>query len=222
MLVSSYYKSERISEELRILKSEDYVPITSFFFTLSRNWDWGKSLRWYLQEEFIDTPGNTSFISRNNAMRPDILFTEYDSSSDTDILQEYFIPTYNITAYLSDVKNIVKKYNVNLLSATIRYVPKNTESFLSYSNNDLFSVVLYINQELTANGRKNAETWTRELVDMSHNYGGLYYLPYQLYPTKEQLVRAYPNFGKFIKFKRKYDPDNRFMNMFYQFYGGND
>jgi decaprenylphospho-beta-D-ribofuranose 2-oxidase len=56
------------------------------------------------------------------------------------------------------------------------------------------------------------------LVDITSSHGGVYYLPYQLYPTREQLVRAYPGFDLFVTTKRAYDPDELFMSRFYESY----
>ena len=40
---------------------------------------------------------------------------------------------------------ILSENNVNLLSLTTRYVPKNTEIFLDYNPVDMVAVVLYFN-----------------------------------------------------------------------------
>jgi decaprenylphospho-beta-D-ribofuranose 2-oxidase len=75
------------------------------------------------------------------------------------------------------------------------------------------------NVELSAEGQARAERVTRQLVDAALEYGGTYYLTYQLYPTPEQLHRAYPNAGRAFARKRFYDPDELFSNRFYQRYG---
>ena len=51
----------------------------------------GKDLRWFLQNTFADND-SVQIISRNNAMRPEVAFLEYNSPYATDILQEYFVP----------------------------------------------------------------------------------------------------------------------------------
>jgi FAD/FMN-containing dehydrogenase len=218
MLVSTHYRTDQRPEGVFELKTERFVPVTRFFLSLSRQSQWGKDRRWSLQRRFVDRPGSSEIVSRNNAMRPEVLFLEYDSPADTDILQEYFVPLDRIANYLDDLRGAVKTYGINLLSLTVRYVPRNTEAFLSYARRESFAVVLYINQELSDAGRKAAEEWTRGLVDMALRHGGTYYLPYQLYPTREQLLRAYPEFDLFVAKKRAYDPDALFLNGFYEHY----
>ena len=218
MLVSTYYKTDQRPEGIFALKTESYIPITRFFLSLSRQGKWGKDLRWSLQRQFADRPGSNKIICRNNAMRPEVLFLEYDSPKDTDILQEYFVPVDRFASYMVALRNVFQAHNVNVLSATIRYVSRNTDAVLSYARQDSFSIVLYINQELSEQGRKTALEWTRKLVDVTLEHGGAYYLPYQLYPTREQLLRAYPKFDEFLDSKRVYDPDEMFVSLFYKHY----
>ncbi len=55
-------------------------------------------------------------------------------------------------------------------------------------------------------------------MDITLEQGGTYYLPYQLYPTREQLLRSYPNFDEFVNAKRVHDPDEMFVSLFYKHY----
>jgi decaprenylphospho-beta-D-ribofuranose 2-oxidase len=159
LLVSTYYRSNREAEGIFALKEERFIPITRFFLSLSRKGQAGKDLRWALQRQLGDRPGSSKLVSRNNAMRPEVLFLEYDSPTDTDILQEYFVPMERIASFVDALRTTVDAHKVNLLSATIRYVPGNGEAFLSYAPQDSFAVVLYINQELSDRGRASAEAW---------------------------------------------------------------
>ena len=73
------------------LYEEKYITINRFALGLSRSSKMGKRLRWQLQKTAI---GHRSarYVSRNNAMRPEVLFLEHLSPKDTDLLQEYFFP----------------------------------------------------------------------------------------------------------------------------------
>ena len=54
---------------------------------------------------------------------------------------------------------------------------------------------------------------------MAEKAGGTFYLPYQLFYSKKQLARAYPNIDAFFALKMKYDPIGLFSNRFYEKYG---
>jgi FAD/FMN-containing dehydrogenase len=219
VVATPYTKAkEKKDEALLELQQENYVGLNKFIFGLSRRYDWGKDLSWSLEKKLIAKVGRVEYISRNNAMRPMIEFLQYYSPKNTDILQEYFVPMDKFVEFVDGLREIVKKDRVNLLCVTVRYVPQDIQSFLPYAKHDVFSLVLYINQGLDDRQVKKARTWTREMVNLALNDGGTYYLPYQLYPTKEELLRSYPEFSEFIKKKQTYDPDGLFLNRFYENY----
>ncbi len=200
------------------LAEESHIGRDKFFFGLSRNRDWAKGLRWYSQQNWVDVPGDVEIVSRNNVMRPPIQFLAYDSEHDTDILQEYFIPVAQFVSFVDRLRAIVEDEQVNLLSVTLRYVPQNNEAFLNYARSDCFAVVLYINQELSADGMNEAARRTQRLVDAAHQCDGTFYLVYQRYPSPQQLRSVYPRFDAFLERKRFYDAQELFMNRFYDQY----
>lgn len=217
VLIADYHPTTSYSKKVFKLQEEEGIRRNKYFLNLSRKSDQGKAIRWSLQRRLIGLHG--SLLSRNNAMRPEVKFLEYDSPKDTDILQEYFFPIKSYQAFMTGMRDILIRYDVNLLSATLRYVPAASEPFLKYaSSEDSFAAVLYINQGLDDDAKALAAKWTRELVDLALSLDGNYYLAYQLYPTKDQIRSAYPMLNEFFRKKRAYDPNELFMNKFYEYY----
>jgi len=68
-----------------------------------------------LQNTFADND-SVQIISRNNAMRPEVAFLEYNSPYATDILQEYFVPVAQFVPFTDAVRTIFLKDKVNRLS----------------------------------------------------------------------------------------------------------
>lgn len=157
-------------------------------------------------------------VCRNNAMRPEVLFLDYDNPHDTDILQEYFVPVDKFTTFCHQVRLVCFNNAINLLNITVRYVPQSGHGLLSYAQQDALALVLFVNIDRSPTGIKAAQQWTQQLIDAALNVGGTYYLPYQLFATQEQLLRAYPDFNAFIERKKAYDPDELFVNNFYGHY----
>ena len=60
---------------------------------------------------------------------------------------------------------------------------------------------------------------TQQIVAAAIEYGGTYYLTYQLYPTPEQMHGAYPRAGFAFERKRFYDPNETFTSQLYAKYG---
>ncbi len=205
------------------LTDEAHVVRDRFFFGLSRRFEWAKSLRWGLQKRFEPTLDDARPISRNNAMRPPlapVAFLAYHSRHDTDILQEYFVPVESFVAFMDSFRAILVAAGSNVLSVTVRYVTPNPTPVLAYApEREAFAIVLLTNVGLSTEGQSRAEDVTRQLVDATLEHGGTYYLTYQLYPTPEQLRRAYPGASRAFERKRFYDPDERFTSRFYERYG---
>src|SRR5699024_256314 len=87
------------------LKGEPLIAIPKFFLGLSRYSDWGKNLFWHIQKTYMEK-SDGKLESRNNVMRSDTQFMEYDSISRVEVLQEYFVPVSEFTNYIDDLRNI--------------------------------------------------------------------------------------------------------------------
>ncbi len=216
----TYTETDERPESVFHLAQEHHISRDKFFFGLSRTKEWGKGLRWRSQQNWVDVPGEVEIVARNNVMRPPIQFLEYDSTDDTDILQEYFIPPASFVEFIDRLRRIVEDEEINLLSVTLRFVPANQEAFLNYARNDCLAVVLYINQQRSADGIQKALRWTQKLVDAAQQCDGTYYLVYQRYPSPAQLRMVYPQIDHFLERKRHYDQNEFFKNRFYEHYAG--
>lgn len=136
----------------------------------------------------------------------------------TSILQEYFIPLDYFELFMTDLERIKKFYRINMMNISVRFVPKSEESFLSYAPIDSFAFVLYIDVLHLKFVFAKTEQWTQQLIDAALSYGGTYYLPYAPYATRDQFRRSYKRVDEFLAVKKKYDPNNRFVNMMWQKY----
>lgn len=199
------------------LKRDTLVAPQKFMLGLSRNNDWGKNLFWELQNKlYVGQDGN--YITRNNAMRGASKFMEYDNAYKTEILQEYFIPVDEFTNYLDNLRIVLEKEEINLLNITVRYVNKDEEAVLSYAKEDMFALVLLINQGKSKNDIEKTENVIHKMIEVTLNHDGSYYLPYYSYPTQDQMDEAYPRNKEFFQLKKQFDPNEVFMNLFYKEY----
>ncbi len=197
------------------LHTEKYSWMLTYALSLIRNFSLAKKIKFPLEGSLMR---NNGFITRNNAMYNDVHFLDYDNEKNTDILQEYFIPVDQLEEFVAFVRSLCIEKNSNILNITIRYVPRNEESILSYAQHDSFALVFYINHELTSLACATMKEWTQKLIDKAIALQGSYYLPYQLYASKNQLQKAYPLSDYFFECKKVYDPQELFINHFYMRY----
>jgi decaprenylphospho-beta-D-ribofuranose 2-oxidase len=80
------------------LEESSHISRDRYFSDLSRDYGWGKTLRWFLQGK-LEYPGAGEVRIRNNIFRSPIERIQYYSAKDTDILQEYFVPPQNFAPF---------------------------------------------------------------------------------------------------------------------------
>jgi FAD/FMN-containing dehydrogenase len=161
--------------------------------------------------------GEACLVSRNDPMHDSVPYLRNAMKNDTDILQEYFVPREQLLPFVVGLRNIVRTHDANLLNASVRVVGKEANR-LSYAPEPAYSVVLYFNQRTDADGNAKMARLTSDLIDLAHAKGGRFFLPYQLHYGPQQLVDSYPEIREFFAAKRKWDPENRFSNTWYERY----
>ncbi|WP_345807261.1 FAD-binding oxidoreductase [Bacillus pumilus] len=218
MCVTNYsLTSQQEIESYQELKEDQLVMPLKFMLGLSRRFDMGKDLLWNLQKKYFQSQ-NDQLITRNNVMRSDSAFLDYENESDTDVLQEYFVPVDRFRAYIDEMRHFLQQEDLNLMNITIRYVQKNEKADLSYAKEDMFALVLLVNYGFKKEEKAEAERIIRQMTDITLRHHGSYYLPYMPYQTKVQMKQAYPKTDVFFQKKKQADPDGRFINYFYERY----
>lgn len=216
-----YTKQEGPAGLTDSLVEEQHIFRDRYFFDLSRQSNWGKSLRWALQKK-LEYPVKGAVRTRNNIFRSPIERIQHYGPNDTDILQEYFVPRQNFVAFINGLRKVLQKRDSNLLNATVRCVEPNHDGFLNYAAQQTFAVVLYLNIKTATSGRAVASETSREIIDLVLSEGGTFYLPYVLDYDSTQLIRAYPMISEFFALKKRYDPMERFSNEFYAKYSNSN
>ena len=116
------------------------------------------------------------------------------------------------------MRKIMTDNRTNLLNASVRIVHQE-ENFLTYSPEPAFSLVLYINQTTDDEGNRRMKKATEELIDLTIAHKGRFFLPYQLYYSREQLQRSYPQIERVLCGEAQVRSRPRlFTNTFYQKY----
>jgi decaprenylphospho-beta-D-ribofuranose 2-oxidase len=136
IMAVTYYKQDdsiELHPDLLPLQPENNIWFYKNALNVMRRFNWTKTFKFPV--EYWGLKKSSSLISRNNTMYNGIQFLDYTNESDTDVLQEYFIPVEHFQEFTEFLRKLCLEKKMNLLNVTIRYVPVNVESVLSFSQN---------------------------------------------------------------------------------------
>lgn len=207
-------------ERVNKLRSREQGIIPSkILFNINRSLDWGRNSFWELQKAYFERQQG-GVISRNNAMRAGSEFMEYRQAGSGDLLQEYFVPLDAFEEFVARLGTVIREEELDLLNITVRYVNQDQEAVLSYAKEDMFALVCLFHSSLSEQGQEKMKAGVQRIIDEVIAVEGTYYLPYVAYPTLEQFEAVYPRSSYFFEQKNLYDPEQLFMNYFYETYRG--
>ena len=212
------------------LSEDQDSRLARMVLNVARHGGLGQRIKWTAQKHLLprvrgcQQPRNEALrtaeaclVSRNGAMYNGLGLLQNRLTRYTDVLQEYFLPHDRLVPFLREAREVLQEHDAQLLSASIRVV-HDEEVLLDYARGERFSVVLYLSQEVSAEGNRDMALLNQELIEGALDRGGTFYLPYQQHYTRAQLQRAYPMVEEFFALKRRHDPGLLFMNTLYSRY----
>ena len=134
------------------------------------------------------------------------------------MISEVYVPLKKIKPFVRKVQKIAREREPNVIYGTMRMIRKDNESYLAWAKQDYACVIFNLRVDHTENGMEKAKGDFRALIDAALSLGGSYYLTYHRWARKDQVVKAHPKFVKFLKKKKKYDPEERFQSDWYRHY----
>ncbi len=229
-IVYTHERFEGYDEPVPGLTEDQDSRLARMVLNVARHGGLGQRVKWAAQKHLLPRvrgclqPRNEALrtaeaclVSRNGAMYNGLGLLQNRLMRYTDVLQEYFLPHDRLVPFLRGAREVLQEHDAQLLSASVRVV-HDEEVLLDYAGGERFSVVLYLSQEVSAEGNRDMALLNQELIESALDLGGTFYLPYQQHYTQAQLQRAYPMVEEFFALKRRHDPGMLFMNSFYSRY----
>ena len=133
----------------------------------------------------------------------------------TLVIGEHYVPREHIATFMAQAANVLKEKSVEVIYGTIRAILKDDISFLPWAKEDYACVIFNLRTAHTAQGQARTAEAFRGLIDAALDLGGSYFLTYHRHATREQVLRAYPQFETFLERKRHFDPHTRFTSDWY-------
>lgn len=126
--------------------------------------------------------------------------------------QSYFVPVASVATFLDGLERTRAASGVALRGVVLRYLPAAPGVVLGYTPEPRVAVQIGFDppEDLA-----RAQAFTTGAVDAALAVGGSYHLGAPRWPSREQLVAAYPRFESFGATKRRADPFGRFANAFW-------
>src|SRR6201991_4936617 len=219
MLLYTYTKVDGSDFNRQPLGEVSGVKLRRLTVNLSKQGSLFQEMKWFSEKHIEHRMENCTvtraqaigsaeacLVNRNDPMHDSVPYLRNSLPDDTDILHEYFIPRSQFVSFVDGMRKIMTDNKTNLLNASVRVVHQEG-NFLTYSPEPAFSLVLYINQTTDDEGNRRMKRTTEQLIDLTIAHKGRFFLPYQLYYSRDQLRRSYPQIDAFFAAKRKYDPD---------------
>ena len=136
----------------------------------------------------------------------------------SEVIAELYVPRPHLVDFLDTVREDFRRHSVNLIYGTIRLIQPDTDSFLAWAKAPYACVIFNLHTEHTLEGIAHTADAFRRLIDCAAERGGSYYLAYGRDATRAQVERCYPQFAEFLRLKRVYDPEERFVSDWYRHY----
>ncbi len=215
--VSWEFSLKKPNVKERLMPLRDAYPVHRYFLWEFSETPLGKWRREFIMDPILFFPKRIHW--RNYEAGYDIAELEPMSRKRTTyVLQEYFVPIRFFEAFTKRMGEILNRYKVNVINISVRHALADKESYLAWAKEEVFAYVMYYKQRVGDADKNTVAIWTRELIDLVLEFEGSYYLPYQAHATKEQFIKAYPNYKKLFDLKTKLDPEFRFRNVFWDTY----
>ena len=200
--------NEPLTIDDRLMPMDQSYRLERFGLWVASEWPIGQSLRRTATDAYL---GGESVSWRNYEASFDTAQLEPASrESSTYVLEEYFVPVDRFDDFVTRLRDVFRRHDVNVINVSVRHAKPDPGSLLAWARTEVFAFVIYYKQGTSEAARSEVGVWTRELIDAALNDGGSYYLPYQLHATEEQFRRAYPRAPEFLALKQRLDPTNKF------------
>jgi FAD/FMN-containing dehydrogenase len=134
----------------------------------------------------------------------------------SEMITEIYVPREKLFEFMEAVRADFRSDAVELIYGTIRLIEKDEESFLAWAKERAACVVFNLHVAHHEAGIEKAKRDFRRLIDRAIEHDGSYYLTYHAWAKREQAESCYPQFGEFLRLKRKYDPAEIFQSDWYR------
>jgi len=143
---------------------------------------------------------------------------ENKPTDSSEVLTELYVPLASLSQFMSNVAADCRANQTNILYSTVRFVERDTESFLAWAKQSYACVIFNLHVDHTAHDIASGAVALRRLINRAVAYGGSYYLTYHRFASKDEVLACYPQFPQMLSAKLRLDPNEVFQSDWYRHY----
>lgn len=132
------------------------------------------------------------------------------------VITELFVPPASLMEFMRRARMVLRATGVEDIYGTIRAVRRDETTFLPWAKDDFACVIFNLRTPHTPAGLARSQDGARGMIDAALDLGGSFYLTYHRWATREQVLRAYPQFPAFLSAKAERDPRGVFQSDWYR------
>lgn len=136
----------------------------------------------------------------------------------SEMISEVYVPRHLLPLFLKRAAAQFRKNNVNVIYGTVRFIKKDSETFLPWAKKNYASIVFNFHVDHSPTGIDKVKLDYQRLFDLALSMDGNFFLTYHRWARRDQILKGYPQFVQFLKKKRKYDPSELFESDWYRHY----
>jgi len=135
-----------------------------------------------------------------------------------DLILEIYVPRPELISFLEESRRVLLASGLPLVYGTIRFIEQDKDSFLAWAKKRYVCVIFTPHTSNEAHALKKTEETCRQLIRAGTKRNGSFYLTYNRFAMREDVLSAYPQFLEFLNLKKKYDPFEQFQSEWYRHY----
>jgi FAD/FMN-containing dehydrogenase len=121
---------------------------------------------------------------------------------------------------LEEARRILLTSEIPLVYGTVRFIEQDKDTYLAWAKKRYACVIFSLHTSGETQPLRKTGEVCRQIIRTANKRGGSFYLTYNRFATRDELVSAYPQFPDFLKFKKQYDPRETFQSDWYRYYKG--
>lgn len=147
-----------------------------------------------------------------------VIEKDLGAAEGADLILEIYVPRTELIGFLEEARRDILNGEVSLVYGTIRFIEQDKDSFLAWAKKRYACVIFTIHSSGEARAMRKTEEACRQLIRSGIKRNGSFYLTYNRFATREDIIAAYPQFPEFLSHKLKYDPMELFQSDWYRHY----